>query len=463
MRLALDELLAHQLYLYKHLREGIAQKTEIIKGDGHLIKKIISQVGFTLTTEQIKVVEEIKNDQAQLKYMRRVLQGDVGSGKTIVAFIALINVIECGYQGVFMVPTTLLAEQVVHWMNKVSAGIIKIGLLTGSSKISHKNKLLKELAIGGVDILVGTHAVCSEEIKFKKLGLVVIDEQHKFGVNQRLKLINKDLVDVLLISATPIPRTLTQILYGNFTCSRILSKPENRLPIITRLIKKTNYPEVISRIKNFIIEGNKVFWVCPAIDECDVLSIAAVTTRFEEFKSTFGSQVGVLHSKLSADLQEKTITAFRNNDITILITTTVIEIGIDIPDANVMVIEDAERFGLAQLHQLRGRVGRSKIKSYCILLYNSSYSCAFQRLKILRESQDGFYIAEQDLKNRGQGDLIGFRQAGAPHFIFADFSKDEELLKLANQQALKIIAQKEFNKFKCLLEIFKLWEKDFLY
>ena len=413
-RLAFDELFAEQLII-----RCVNEKTStgyVIKNDKQLIHRLLEYLPFSLTKSQNKAISEIFLDLESGKPMLRLLQGDVGSGKTIVALISALYVIESGFQCAILAPTEILAQQ--HYQNTKKyfdqLGIF-VEILTGSDKGKKRAQTLANLASGSLNILVGTHAIITEQVCFHELGLVIIDEQHRFGVKQRQQLINKGISPhVLSMSATPIPRTFVMALYGNISVSSITEKPAGRKEIITKAIPMARIPDVVQSIKNIIVKNQKVYWICPLIEENENLSYTCVFNRFEFLSKYFGSNVAMLHGKMKANEKDAILENFKNGICNILISTTVIEVGIDIPEATVIIIENAEKFGLAQLHQLRGRVGRNDLQAYCLLLYDYKASkIATKRIQILCESNDGFKIAEQDLMLRGGGEIYGIRQSGA--------------------------------------------------
>ena len=390
--------------------------------------------------------------------MFRILQGDVGSGKTIISLLAIANVIESNYQCAFMGPTEILANQHFQLAKKIFGGTnIKIEFISGKTEVKKRKKILQELENGKIDLLFGTHALFQRKIKFKKLGFVVIDEQHKFGVKQRSDFANKGGTncDVLLMSATPIPRTMMMSFYGDMDISKILEKPAERKKIITLSKPETKLNELWPFIKKQIKEKNQIFWVCPLIEESSYLDYSSAKKRFDTINKKFPKNVGLIHGSLDKIEKERVLNDFLNNKISILVSTTVIEVGIDFPNANLIIIENANKFGLAQLHQLRGRVGRGKKQGSCILLFKEGLSKnAIKRIKILKESDDGFFISEEDLKLRGFGDLTGFQQSGIKNFRFADPIIHEDLFKLAE----KYLKNKENNfdqkKINFLMKLF---------
>ncbi|MBQ4875453.1 MAG: ATP-dependent DNA helicase RecG [Rickettsiaceae bacterium H1] len=456
-RLACDEFLAHQLQLRKI--RSFKQVGKSIIGDGRLRQKLISNLPFKLTACQEKVIAEISKDQAQAKKMVRLLQGDVGSGKTVTALFAMLSAVESHAQVAFMIPTEILATQHLNWIKSVVGDFVTVELLTGKMKIAEKRAIERKLLEGKIDILVGTHALFQDRLAFKDLVLVVIDEQHRFGVKQREKLLNKgNSADLLLISATPIPRTLNMALYGDIDCSILDEKPAKRFPIKTVIIHKKSIESILNRVGDALNNGAKIYWICPFIEESEKIDMAAVTYRFANLLNIFGDKVGLVHGKISVGEREETIMKFKNGEIGILVATTVVEVGIDIPDATVMIIENAERFGLSQLHQLRGRVGRGERQSFCILIYENVSRITYRRLKAVRDSNDGFHIAEQDLKIRGSGEITGYKQSGLPDFKFIDLKEGKIPLSYICNFAERIVSCEEklknHEQFNTLIKIF---------
>ncbi len=445
-RLAYDELLANQLSLalvrlHQRQLNGRAWKSE-----GALRQKILSTLPFDLTGAQQRTLDEIDTDmQAPLK-MLRLVQGDVGSGKTIVAACAMMNVIECGAQAAIMAPTEILARQhkksFSEWLN--AAGISYV-TLTGRNKGKEREAILDDIKSGEAQVVIGTHALFQDSIEFKDLGLAVIDEQHRFGVHQRLALSQKSKgTDVLVMTATPIPRTLTLTAYGDMEVSKIDEKPAGRKPIDTRLLPKEKVETMIDAIARQIQKGAQAYWVCPLVEDSEILDLQAAEARYDILRERFGAQVGLVHGKMKAQEKDEIMESFARGDIKILVATTVIEVGVNVPNASIMVIEQAERFGLAQLHQLRGRVGRGSTKSFCFLVYAAGLGqTAKERLRTMRETEDGFIIAEKDLELRGGGEILGTRQSGMPVFKLADLTAHGDLLVTARDDTKLIIAKDE--------------------
>jgi ATP-dependent DNA helicase RecG len=434
-RLAYDELLANQLALAlvrRHMRKTAGRAT---RGDGALRAAIIAKLPFRLTDAQESAIAEITADMASGDRMLRLLQGDVGSGKTVVALMALAAAVEAGGQGVLMVPTDILARQHFATLTRLTEGLgISVDLLTGREKGEVRARVLERIAMSQSGIVIGTHALFQEGVEFADLRLVVIDEQHRFGVHQRLALQAKagTATDVLVMTATPIPRTLALTRYGDMDVSRLMGKPVGREPIDTRTVPLDRVEELVRGLARQIEAGARAYWVCPLVAESEVSEDAAAELRFAELNAAFPERVGLVHGRMKGAEKDAVMARFKAGEISILVSTTVIEVGVDVPEATVMVIENAERFGLAQLHQLRGRVGRGAGKSTCILLYKGPLSeTAKARLSILRESEDGFRIAEEDLRLRGAGEMLGTRQSGLPEFRLADLSVHGELLAAA--------------------------------
>lgn len=463
-RLAYDEFLANQLALALVRQHQRKLNGRAWKNDGHLRQKILSTLPFSLTHAQTKAIKEIDDDMHAPSRMLRLLQGDVGSGKTIVAAMAMMNVIECGAQAAIMAPTEILARQhelsFLPWLT--AAGISHV-TLTGRDKGKSRDALLEKIRTGEAQVVIGTHALFQDLIEFHDLGLAVIDEQHKFGVHQRLSLSNKNKgTDVLVMTATPIPRTLTLTAYGDMEVSRLDEKPPGRKPVDTRLIPKEKVDEVMDGIGTQIQKGARAYWVCPLVEESEFLDLQAAEERYDILKDRFGDKVGLVHGRLKPDEKDKVMADFSAGRISILVATTVIEVGVNVPEATIMVIEQAERFGLAQLHQLRGRVGRGEDKSFCFLVYATNLSQAAKaRLKMMRETEDGFLIAEKDLELRGGGEILGTRQSGLPDFKVADIMAHGELL-LAARDDMKLILSRDpeltsprGNALKTLLYLFE--------
>ena len=456
-RIVFDELCANFLTLSenrKRIKKVKLPKIFSEKRSNDLKKKL----QFNLTKSQENVLKEINRDLSSEKRMFRIIQGDVGSGKTIVSLLAIINIIESGYQCAFMSPTEILAKQHYDLTNKIFKNTkIKIDFLTGKIENKKKNEILKNLNTGKTHLLIGTHALFQKKINFKKLGLIVIDEQHKFGVRQRSELAKKggDNCDVLLMSATPIPRTMMMSLYGDMDISKITEKPAKRKKIITLSKPEKKINQLWPFIKKQINANNQIFWVCPLIEESSFLDYSSAKKKYDLINKIFPNKVGLIHGALDNVEKENILKRFLNKNIYILVSTTVIEVGIDFPNANLIVIENANKFGLAQLHQLRGRVGRGEKQGTCILLFKDGLSKnAIKRIKILKKSDDGFFIAEEDLRLRGFGDLIGYQQSGMKNFRFADPIIHKDLFSLAENYVKNIQYSIDQSKYSFLLKLF---------
>ena len=437
-RLAYDELLAGQLALAlvrKRIRKADGRP---LVGNGSVERKIRAALPYSLTAAQEKAVEDIHVDLALPERMLRLLQGDVGSGKTVVALMAMARAAEAGGQSALMAPTEILARQ--HFSSiKVlaeSAGL-KTAILTGREKGRDRTETLKAIAEGNVDIVIGTHAIFQDAVQFQNLVLAIIDEQHRFGVHQRLAISAKgEAVDMLVMTATPIPRTLVLTAFGDMDVSRLTEKPAGRNPIQTVTLPLERIGELVNRLQSAIQSGQKVYWICPLVEESEEIKLMSAEDRYAALQPIFGDKVGIIHGRMSGPDKDAAMLAFKNGDTRILIGTTVIEVGVDVPDATIIVIEHAERFGLAQLHQLRGRVGRGDRQSNCVLLYKEPLGLvARQRLSVMRETEDGFRISEEDLKLRGEGELLGTKQSGAPGFRVARIERHADLLQIARDDA----------------------------
>ena len=456
-RLAFDELLSHQLAIgimrnFNQKKKGISIINKNIK-----LEKFIKNIPFKLTNSQNDVIKEILSDLESSNQMIRLLQGDVGSGKTIVALISMLKVVENKFQSALMVPTTILAyqhfENITNLLKKTD---VKVLILTSKDKGKERVKKLEEIASGSADIIIGTHSLIQDTVIFKKLGLAIIDEQHRFGVYQRMVFNHKNQKpNILVMSATPIPRTLTLAAYGDMSESRLIEKPIGRKSILTTSLTLNKEKNLIKRVKEKInVTSTKFYWVCPLIEESEELDLKAAEERYKNLNKYFKNKVLLMHGRLNEQEKEVIMSKFKNEDYKILVSTTVIEVGVDVPSATTIVIEHAERFGLAQLHQLRGRVGRNDIQSYCILLHKDNIGeIAKKRIDIMKNTNDGFKIAEEDLKIRGPGEVLGKKQSGSPSFYVADLSFDSDLLedtkhivenilkenpKLANDDGLKL-------------------------
>jgi ATP-dependent DNA helicase RecG len=440
-RLAYDELLAGQVALAVVRGRVRARPGRALGGDGSLRVRALQRFGFTPTASQVRALAEIDADLGAPRRMLRLLQGDVGSGKTLVALLAMLRAVESGAQAALMAPTELLARQHHRTISRLSPE--PVALLTGSVKGRARSKLLRDLASGTVRMVVGTHALFQETVAYRDLAVAVIDEQHRFGVDQRLLLGDKgDKTDVLVMTATPIPRTLLLTQWGEMDISRLTEKPAGRLPIRTTLHSLGTLPDVLEGIARQIERGAQVYWVCPLVAESEALDLAAAEERFAALAARFGTAVGLAHGRQTSDVREKALADFAAGRTRVLVATTVVEVGVDVTQASVMVIEHAERFGLAQLHQLRGRVGRGADASFCLLLHEEWVNeTARRRLVLLRDTEDGFLIADEDFRLRGGGDVLGTRQAGAPGFRLADPVAHEGLLHMANRDAAVLLAR----------------------
>ena len=438
-RLAYDELLANQLALTLVRAQMKRASGRELRGTGEIRKRIISNLPYSLTNAQQNAATEILADMASCNRMIRLLQGDVGSGKTVVALLALAAAVESGTQGALMVPTEILARQHFVGLSTLVEGTgLRLAILTGREKGKLREETLTGLASGSVDILIGTHALFQDGVGFHDLGLAVVDEQHRFGVHQRLALQGKSegKTDLLVMTATPIPRTLALTVYGDMDVSKITEKPAGRLPIDTRVLPNSRYDELVSGLHRSLSRGSRAYWVCPLVEESEFVDSAAAEKRFEALAEEFPNQVGLIHGRMKGAEKDEAMMRFKSGAISILVSTTVIEVGVDVPEATIMVIENAERFGLAQLHQLRGRVGRGSAKSSCLLMYQEPLGeTAKARLQIMRETEDGFRIAEEDLKLRGAGEMLGTQQSGLAEFRMADLSVHGELLQAARDDA----------------------------
>ncbi|WP_366656561.1 ATP-dependent DNA helicase RecG [Fodinicurvata sp. EGI_FJ10296] len=442
-RLAFDELLANQLALCLVRRSLRRLKGRPTRGDGRLAGPLEAALPFTLTGSQRQVLSEIAGDMAAEHRMLRLLQGDVGSGKTVVALMAMLAAVEAGGQAALLAPTEILARQHLQTVGPMAAKVgIDTVILTGREKGKARTRVLERLADGRAAIVVGTHALLEEDVAFRDLRLAVIDEQHRFGVHQRLQLTSKGQgVDVLVMTATPIPRTLQLTAYGDMEVSRIVGKPPGRQPVTTVALPTDRIDQVIEGLRRQISGGGQAYWVCPLVEDSEgVADLTPATTRYESLCKLLGEGVGLVHGRMKGAEKDAVMTDFAEGRLSVLVATTVIEVGVDVPNATVMVIEHAERFGLAQLHQLRGRVGRGSGRSSCVLVYAAPLGAvAKQRLNTLRETDDGFVIAEQDLKLRGAGELLGTRQSGLPAFRLADPDAHQDLMEAATDQARLIL------------------------
>ena len=457
-RLAFDEIFSTFL-----VNSEIRKKIKRIKKKNKIFdlnyqNQIINKLDFKLTNDQNKTLEEINTDLRSSTKMFRLLQGDVGSGKTIVALLAGLNTVKSGFQVAVMAPTEILARQHYSLAKNLLFEKLNIELLSSKSEPKIKREIVRKLIENKIDIIFGTHAIFQKKIIFKNLGLIIIDEQHKFGVNQRKMLSDKggDNCDVLLMSATPIPRTLTMTIYGDMDISIIKEKPKARIEVITYSKPESKIDEIIQFIKKEINNGNQVFWVCPLIEESKKVDHTSAVKKFEYLNKLFPNQVALLHGKTDIDEKDKILNKFLNKEFKILVSTTIIEVGIDFPNANVIIIENANKFGLSQLHQLRGRVGRGQKQSTCILMFKSNLSeNAKKRLNILKSSTDGFIISEEDMKLRGFGDILGFKQSGIKNFRLADPIQNADLFLLAEQEMRRIEnSSEDISRFKTLMKLY---------
>ncbi|MDC3184470.1 ATP-dependent DNA helicase RecG [Candidatus Pelagibacter sp.] len=457
-RLAYDEIFSTFL-VNCEIRKKIKKiKKKEKKINFNLQNNLINKLSFSLTNDQLNSLKQINRDLSTSTKMFRLLQGDVGSGKTIIALLSAYNTVNSGYQVAFMAPTEILARQHYNLAKEIFPNNKKIELISGKSNYKNKKIILEKLKNNKIDIIFGTHAIFQKKVTYKKLGLIIIDEQHKFGVNQRKKLSDKggDDCDVLLMTATPIPRTLTMTIYGDMDLSIIKEKPKSRKPIKTYSKLESKIDDIIEFIKKEINSGNQIFWVCPLIEESKKLDHTSAVNKFEYLKKLFPNQVLLLHGKTQINEKEKILTNFQKNKFQILVSTTIIEVGIDFPNANVIIIENANKFGLSQLHQLRGRVGRGDKESTCILMFKSNLSeNAKKRINILKQSNDGFFISEEDLKIRGFGDLLGFKQSGIKNFKLADPIHNSDLFLLAEKEIKRIEnSNEDISKFKPLIKLY---------
>ena len=421
-------------------------------------KDIFNNLDFTLTDDQIQVLKEIRNDLASDKPMNRLIQGDVGSGKTIVALLSSLNVIESGYQVAFMSPTEILANQHYNLAKKIFPNEINIDLLTGKTESVSKKIIISNLKNSSTKMVFGTHSLFQKKTLFKKLGYIIIDEQHKFGVKQRKSLSDKggSNCDILLMSATPIPRTLTMTIYGDMDLSVINEKPKNRKEIITYSKREDNIKDILTFVKKEIDKGNQIFWVCPLIDDSKKIDHQSAIKKFNSLNKLFHSRVAIIHSKIDNDKKNIILKGFLNKKFDILVSTTIIEVGIDFPNANVIIIENSNKFGLSQLHQLRGRVGRGVNQGKCILMFKNNLSeNAKKRIKILKNTNNGFVISNEDMKLRGFGDVLGFKQSGDKKFNLADPIIHEDLFKIAEKEIRRIeIEETNLSKYKTLIKLY---------
>ena len=461
-RLAFDEALSHYIKLLitkEKLKKNICHKIEV---DKEIKKKILSKIFFSLTNSQLKVIKEIEDDLNKENPMLRLLQGDVGSGKTIVALLTLANVLKKNIQAALMVPTEILAIQHYNYFSDLFKDTkVNIVLLTSKINSKEKESVQKKIENGKAQIIIGTHAIFQKNINFKDLGYVIIDEQQRFGVHQKFQLSAKGCnPHILVMTATPIPRTLALTMYGNMNISKITEMPSNRKKIETIATSSNKVSKIIKGLDNIIDKKLNAFWVCPLIDESEKLDLTAATNRFEKLKKIFGNNVGIIHGKMDIEEKKEIIDKFKSKEILILVSTTIIEVGIDVPDATVMIIEEANRFGLSQLHQLRGRIGRSDRKSTCILIYKEKNLNEYskKRINTIKNTNDGFKIAEEDLKLRGFGEILGTRQSGYQLFKILDPLTDIRIMEDALNEAKSIFENRNSIK-KTDKEIINLFLK----
>lgn len=466
-RLAYDEMLANQLALALVRARMKRTRGRPLTGDGRLRRKVMDHLPFELTRGQMLAVAEIEADLKEPYRMLRLLQGDVGSGKTMVALMAMLVAVEAGAQAALMAPTEILARQHAKTLAPLcEAAGVRLAVLTGRDKGKAREAIVQAAEAGEIDILVGTHALFQGSVAFRDLAVAVVDEQHRFGVRERMELSSKGVAgtDVLVMTATPIPRTLQLTAYGDMDVSRLTEKPSGRKPVVTRALPLERMDEVIAGLARAIGEGRQVYWVCPLVEESDVLDVAAAEDRYAGLKAALGARVGLVHGRMKGPEREEVMGTFQAGDIDILVATTVIEVGVDVPNASIMVIEHAERFGLAQLHQLRGRVGRGSAASSCLLLYKTPLGeVAKKRIATLRDTEDGFVIAEEDLILRGAGEVLGTRQSGLPQFRLASLEAHADLIAAARDD-VELILQRdpelESERGAALRVLLYLFERD---
>ncbi len=482
LRLVYDEILAHQLQLALLRRKMAQQEGVVIKGGGTLSQAFLKSLPYQLTGGQKNVLADIGADLASGKRMVRLLQGDVGSGKTIVALISMLSAVEQGLQCALMAPTELIARQHFDVISKLVSALSSppdVVLLTGSIKGKEREAVLDKIALGSAKIIIGTHALFQDKVEFHNLSFVVIDEQHRFGVEQRMALTKKgEAPHILHMTATPIPRSLTMMMYGDMECSLLKEKPAGRKPIATRVIPRSRYGEVVTRLQAALDRGEKAYWICPLVEDTSddaQTDIAAAKSRYTEFTTRFGTIVSLVHGRMKAEERDREMHRFASGETKLLVATTVVEVGVDVKDATIMVIEQAERFGLSQLHQLRGRVGRGEKESACVLLYSEGAGFgiqdsgnspnALERLSVLRETEDGFLIAEEDLKLRGGGELLGVRQSGQVGTIFVDIIRHHKLIEQGRGEVndlLAIDADLSSERGKAAQLLLQLFEREVL-
>ena len=455
-RLAYDEIFANMLTLFSARKSIKIKKKNRKIYKNKFTKLILNNFEFNLTNDQKKVLVEIDNDLKSTNRMFRLLQGDVGSGKTILALISAANVIEANFQVSLMAPTEILALQHYELAKKMfSSTKIKIELLTGKTETKEKKRIIQDLANGNINFIIGTHSLFQKKIVYKKLGFIIIDEQHKFGVKQRISLAKKGGVncDILSMSATPIPRTMMLSNFGDMDVSLLKEKPNNRKDIITLAKPESKINELWPLIKKEILLNRQIFWVCPLIDESKKLNYSSAISKYKLIEKIFPGNVGLIHGNIKKNEKDNVLKKFLKKSIKILVSTTIIEVGINFPDASLIIIENSNKFGLSQLHQLRGRVGRGEVDSYCVLLYKNNLSDnAKKRLKVLKNNNNGFLIAEEDLKIRGHGDLLGYQQSGIKNFRFADPIHHKDLFLYAEKK-LKELTNSDFKKYNDLIKL----------
>ncbi|MEL7253665.1 MAG: ATP-dependent DNA helicase RecG [Pseudomonadota bacterium] len=442
-RLAYDEFLAHQLTLALARARVRRAKGRVSQGDGALRRAVLGALPYAPTGAQTRCIGEIAEDMASARRMNRLLQGDVGAGKTLVALSALLIAVEAGGQGVMMAPTGILAQQHLEGLRPLAAVAgVRLEILTGRDKGAARREKLAALEAGDIQILVGTHAVFQKDVVFADLRLAVVDEQHRFGVRQRLELSAKGQdADVLVMTATPIPRSLSLAHYGDMDISVLDEKPPGRKPVTTALVNIERMDQIVDRLRQAITEGRQAYWVCPLVEDSEQVDLSSADARFKALRAALGEGVvGLVHGQMAPDHKDAAMAAFQSGKTSVLVATTVIEVGVDVPNASIMVIERAEHFGLAQLHQLRGRVGRGSAQSTCLLVYQGPLGeSGERRLSTMRDTEDGFKIAEVDLEMRGAGDVIGTAQSGVPRFRVADLERQTALMAVAQTDARKLL------------------------